>query len=88
MILLVLVFHGFQPSWFIGCVDKERSAAWTTLVASLSASVIWRIATRRIWPGWSRRDCGGADRLGRHYTEDELCQVLPGVFATIAGGET
>ncbi len=25
--------------------------------------------------------------LGRHYTEDELCQVLPGVFATIAGGE-
>ena len=27
------------------------------------------------------------NRLGRHYTEDELCQVLPGVFATIAGGE-
>ena len=27
------------------------------------------------------------NKVGRHYTEDELCQVLPGVFATIAGGE-
>src|SRR5262249_20312522 len=27
------------------------------------------------------------NRLGRHYTEDELTCVLDGVFATIAGGE-